>query len=63
MRVGIATALRRRPKPDLVVVITDGETPWPEQAPATPVVVALLHDTRWPPPDWARTILIAPDPA
>ncbi|MGZ4692839.1 MAG: vWA domain-containing protein [Acidimicrobiales bacterium] len=58
MRVGIATALAHRPKPDLVVVITDGETPWPERPPATPVVVALLEDPRWPAPDWARTIRI-----
>ena len=29
MRVGIARACELRPKPSLVVILTDGETPWP----------------------------------
>lgn len=43
MRVGIAAATRERPRADLVVVLTDGETPWPSAAPVVPVVVGLLR--------------------
>jgi len=61
---GIDAATRLRPRPTIIVVLTDGFTPWPDQAPrATRVVVGLLtqaaigiqapHG-----PDWARTILI-----
>jgi predicted metal-dependent peptidase len=57
MRVGIQTAAELRPRPDLVVVFTDGYTPWPTQPPpATTVVAALLgrHRTELPPtPAWA----------
>src|SRR5690606_18897211 len=43
MRVGIAAATAARPRPDLVVVFTDGYTPWPETPPpGSAVVVALL---------------------
>ena len=30
MRVGIRAASAQRPRPDLIVVFTDGDTPWPE---------------------------------
>lgn len=34
MRVGITAVLALRPRPDVVVVLTDRWTPWPDRAPA-----------------------------
>jgi predicted metal-dependent peptidase len=42
MRVGVTAALSRRPRPDVIVVLTDGWTPWPDSAPAGVVVIAGL---------------------
>ena len=61
MGAGIQTALELRPRPDVVVVITDGFTPWPEQAPkGARVVVGLLeqgaYGRDWPVPGWARAV-------
>lgn len=58
MRVGIAAALDLRPKPDAVVVLTDGETPWPTEAPERPVVVCLLGNGGRFPPSWAKVVRI-----
>jgi predicted metal-dependent peptidase len=57
MRVGLQEAEQLRPRPDLVVVFTDGYTPWPATPPpGAAVVVALLGRERAqlpPTPDWA----------
>lgn len=61
MSLGIAAALSLRPRPDVVVVLTDGYTPWPEVAPSrTRVVVGLLggDGNRPAPPAWARVVEI-----
>jgi len=59
MGVGISAALVARPKIDLIVVITDGMTPWPDRRPTRPVVVALLPGpSTWPTPKWARVVQI-----
>lgn len=42
MIVGIETALKQQPAPDAVIVLTDGYTPYPQQAYRTPVLFALL---------------------
>lgn len=43
MRIGMTAAAEARPTPDVIIVFTDGYTPWPEQPPQhTSVVVALL---------------------
>jgi hypothetical protein len=49
----------------VVVVLTDGLTPWPAEAPkGMHVVVGLIEGTHfrrgkaWAAPDWARTVLI-----
>jgi predicted metal-dependent peptidase len=42
MSNGIDAALRDRPTPDVVVVLTDGETPWPSERPLRPVIVGLF---------------------
>ncbi|MEV4223325.1 VWA-like domain-containing protein [Nonomuraea sp. NPDC049725] len=44
MRAGLDAAMALRPRPDLVVVLTDGETPWPGRRPGAQVVVCLIGD-------------------
>lgn len=44
MELGIATAASVRPAPEVIVVITDGETMWPPAAPRRTSVVAVLID-------------------
>jgi predicted metal-dependent peptidase len=60
MRVGLAAAAALRPRPDLVVVFTDGYTPWPDTPPTgAAVVVALLGRDRSelpPTPGWATRV-------
>jgi predicted metal-dependent peptidase len=46
---------------DLVVVLTDGYTPWPEKAPRATVVVGLIHPKGQEPPEappWAKVVPI-----
>ncbi|GAA1938247.1 vWA domain-containing protein [Kitasatospora viridis] len=68
LRTGFAAALRARPRPDVVVVLTDGQTPWPSARPACRTVIGLFarlgrrvreHDPDYrpdTPPDWARVV-------
>lgn len=59
MGVGIEAAAQLRPRPQVVVVLTDGETPWPAQPPRGVRVVVGLLGTRPPaPPAWARVVRI-----
>lgn len=64
MGAGIDAAAALRPPPSLVVVITDGFTPWPAAAPkGCRVVVALLEQHglpagRFAPPAWARVVRV-----
>ncbi|MER5965311.1 VWA-like domain-containing protein [Streptomyces sp. NPDC002057] len=72
LRTGFARALRTTPRPDVVVVLTDGQTPWPESRPSCRTVVGLFPRERsagsWDeddpdyvpdaPPDWARVVTI-----
>ncbi|MEU6508309.1 VWA-like domain-containing protein [Streptomyces sp. NPDC046942] len=72
LRTGFARALRTRP--DVVVVLTDGQTPWPEARPACRTVVGLFsrargsYDENDPdyrpdePPAWARVVTIGSGP-
>jgi predicted metal-dependent peptidase len=60
MRVGIKETMEQRPKPDAVIVISDGFTPWPD-APlkGTTLIVALTDESSLNTvPDWARKVLI-----
>ncbi len=62
MGVGITAAVELRPRPAVVVVLTDGETPWPVAAPVgARVVVGLIGDGAPDPPSWARTVRIPLD--
>jgi len=71
MRTGFAQALRTTPRPDVVVILTDGQTPWPSVQPACRTVVGLFpregagqwsEDSEYVPdrpPEWARVVTIA----
>ncbi len=62
MGIGLDAALDHRPRPQVVVVLTDGWSPWPEHPPtATRVVVGLLGDDPLPPPVWCRAVRIGDD--
>ena len=63
MGVGIRAAARLRPRPQVVVVLTDGGTPWPASPPpGISVVVGLIgrhnRDVRGSVPHWARAVVI-----
>lgn len=53
-----AAAQKQHERPELIVVVTDGETPWPETHVGVPVVAALVQDPRWcgRPPAWIDTV-------
>lgn len=59
LRKGFAAAMELRPRPGLLVVLTDGHTPWPDVAPPCRTVVALLGQ-RVATPTWATTIVVDP---
>jgi len=42
LRAGVVAAAELSPKPNLIIVLTDGETPWPERAPEGISVVAVV---------------------
>ncbi|WP_432827714.1 vWA domain-containing protein [Dactylosporangium sp. CA-092794] len=71
LRAGFDRALTATPRPDVVVALTDGQTPWPATRPPCRTVIGLFpRDTagRWneqnpdyvppTPPDWARVVTI-----
>ena len=62
LAAGLAEAAELRPRPDLVVTVTDGFTPWPATEPPFEVVVALFDPAGGPtpptPPAWARTVAV-----
>jgi len=65
MGSGIEAAAALRPRPSIVIVLTDGFTPWPDAPPkGARVIVGLLaqgwHRYEWQPPAWARMVVIEP---
>lgn len=69
LRAGFAQALRASPRPDVIVALTDGQTPWPARRPPARTVVGLFPRSRQvdeddpdyepeTPPDWARVVVI-----
>ncbi|OBJ81651.1 VWA-like domain-containing protein [Mycobacterium sp. 1245852.3] len=61
LRVGIDAALSARPAGNVIVVFTDGGTPWPARRLPVPLIVALIGvhaaDTT---PAWAKTVRVTP---
>lgn len=69
LRTGFARALRASPRPDVVVALTDGQTPWPDTRPPCRTVVGLFPRPRRSgendpdyvpdaPPAWARVVAV-----
>jgi predicted metal-dependent peptidase len=59
MGAGIAAASVLRPRPAVIVVLTDGYTPWPDEPPrGSKVVIGLLGDDAPEAPGWARAIRV-----
>lgn len=60
MRVGIQAAMQGGSKPDVVIVLTDGFTPWPDEPLKGATLIAGLTDegSRAQVPEWARAIMI-----
>jgi predicted metal-dependent peptidase len=61
LRVGIDAAERARPRPDVMVVLTDGYTPWPDRPTRGRLVVALVggQAALSAVPDWATAVLVS----
>jgi len=62
MRVGIASALEDvTPKPDVIIVASDCETPWPDEEPNARVIICAVeaHENAIKAcPEWARVIVV-----
>jgi predicted metal-dependent peptidase len=66
MRIGIAAALESKPKPNIIVLFTDGYTEWPEQPlpGGVRLVVCLVGEHSCDvntPPAWATVVKIVGD--
>ena len=63
MRLGVKAALDDRPIPDVIIVLTDGYTPWPESPVGSTRLIAALvgkqPDTKV--PDWIKRIIVEDD--
>lgn len=57
MGTGINAALEGKRPSEMVIVLTDGDTPWPHEKPPVPVVVALVDGHR-DTPDWAKAVVV-----
>lgn len=61
MRVGIAAALGQSPRSSIIVVMTDGDTPWPERYIGVPMIAVLIgagEQQRKQVPNWAKTVMV-----
>jgi len=64
MGVGITAAGKLRPTPKIIVVLTDGYTPWPDTLPKgveSMIVCLTVNDSLETAPTWAKKILIEED--
>ncbi|MET7643519.1 VWA-like domain-containing protein [Streptomyces sp. NPDC005426] len=58
MRVGIAAALAAPARPRIVIVLTDGFTPWPDESPSCRLVAALVGGDPPQPPPWVESVRV-----
>ncbi|OKI54481.1 vWA domain-containing protein [Streptomyces sp. MJM1172] len=60
MTVGISAALALPDRPNVVVVLTDGYTPWPAETPSCRLIAALIGAAAPEPPSWVETVRVDP---
>ncbi|MBW8485687.1 vWA domain-containing protein [Actinomadura parmotrematis] len=58
MRVGIARALASRERPQVVIVLTDGFTPWPHEPQTCRLIAGLVGEDPPNPPGWVETVRV-----
>lgn len=59
MGVGINAAATHYPRPDVIVVVTDGDTSWPKKGPqGIPVIIVLVGHGKA--PTWAHKVITVP---
>lgn len=58
MRAGLKAAAELRPPADLIIVMTDGQTPWPDHRPSSATVVVCLIGDEGSAPAWATQVRI-----
>ncbi|GAA4614882.1 VWA-like domain-containing protein [Actinoallomurus liliacearum] len=56
MRVGIRSALGLPERPGVVIVLTDGFTPWPEEPASSRIIAALIGADPPAPPAWVEAV-------
>lgn len=69
MRLGIDAATKLWPRPSVIIVLTDGDTPWPSSDVGIPVIAGIVAKDRVQAdnagrsvPGWMRKVSIAPRP-
>jgi predicted metal-dependent peptidase len=58
MRVGISAVLARPDRPQVVIVLTDGHTPWPAEPASCRLIAALIGDEPPMPPSWVESVRV-----
>jgi predicted metal-dependent peptidase len=62
MRVGIAAAMQGKPLPDMVIVLSDGYTPWPDRPLGkTKLLAVIINGNGEGMPEWMTRIMINVD--
>ena len=59
MTLGLLAAEAMRPKPHIIILVTDTETGWPDRPLSVPLIVA--RTSSGPVPEWARVVDVIPD--
>jgi predicted metal-dependent peptidase len=60
MGAGLEAASALKPRPDLIIVLTDGHTSWPQAAPGGIRVIVGLMDPAGTVPEWATAVTVEP---
>ncbi len=59
MRVGIEGAMKLRPKPNIIITLTDGYTPWPDHEPGdVRLIAAIMGGGTEGVPEWMKVVHI-----
>lgn len=61
MRIGISAMAEHKPKPDVVVVMTDCDTPWPSEQTEFPLIICAVTASKWAVerlPSWTINVIV-----